>query len=120
MSIFQILAIIFGLSMAYVVTIHRSKHLLSKIEYYGWMSLWALFVVLAFNPNLLLGITTQLHFARVFDLLLVGALMVLSIVVFTTYFRQKKHHQQLHNLIREVAMDEAMKPKKSSKKSQKK
>lgn len=106
MSIFQIGATLFALFMIYVVTIHRRKSKLSDIEVYTWYSMWGLFVVIALFPNLLLGITQRLNFQRVFDLLVVLAFMVLSVLVVLSYFIQKENQKKLEDFVRKQAIDE--------------
>ena len=105
MSIFQIIATLFALFMIYVVTIHKRKSRLSSVEVTFWYSMWVLFVVIALFPNLLLGITQTLNFQRVFDLLLVLALMVLTVIVVMGYFTQKASYRKLEDFIRKQAID---------------
>jgi hypothetical protein len=106
MSIFQIAASLFGLFMMYVVNIHRKKAALSLIEVSFWYSTWASFIIIAVFPNLLLGISDTLKFARVFDLLVVIAFMILSVVVFMSYLKLKENKQKLETLVRKQALDE--------------
>lgn len=106
MSIFQIGATLFALFMIYVVTIHKNKTKLSKVEVSFWYAMWMLFIVIALFPNLLLGITHTLHFQRVFDLLLVLALMVLTVLVVLSYFTQKENQKKLEDFVRKQAIDE--------------
>jgi len=113
MTIFQILAAIFALSMMYVVSIHGKKKTLSPTEVGFWLSLWTLFIVIALFPNLLMGISQALLFNRVFDLLVVAALMILTILVFASYFRSRESHKRVERLVRQLALDEKKMPRKS-------
>src|SRR5688572_1352139 len=106
MSIFQVGATLFALFMIYVVTIHKRKSKLSKVEVSVWYSMWGLFVIIALFPDLLLGITQKLSFQRVFDLLLVLALMVLTVLVVLSYFMQKENQKKLEEFVRKQAIDE--------------
>jgi len=106
MSIFQIGATLFALFMIYVVTIHKNKTKLSKVEVSFWYAMWVLFIVISLFPNLLLGITQRLSFQRVFDLLLVLALMVLTVIVVVSYFIQKENQKKLEDFVRKQAIDE--------------
>jgi hypothetical protein len=107
MSTFQIGSVLFALFMLYVVSIHKKKKTLSIVEASFWCSLWILFILIAIFPNLLLGITGFLKFARVFDLLVVMAFMIISIVVFLSYFNQKESQKKLEEFIRRQAIDHA-------------
>jgi hypothetical protein len=104
MTFFQIGAALFALFMIYVVSIHGKKRALSVPEVSFWVSSWIVFIVIAMFPNLLIGISHTLHFARIFDLLLVVALMVLTVMVFFSYFTQKEIMQKLEKMTREMAI----------------
>lgn len=112
MSIFQIGASLFAIFMMYVVTIHKNKTKLSPIEISFWYSMWVLFIVISLFPNLLLGITQTLKFQRVFDLLTVLALMVLTIIVVLSYFIQKENQKKLEEFVRKQAIHETSKKNK--------
>ena len=106
MSIFQIGATLFALFMMYVVSIHRRKSRLSLFEVGFWYSMWFVFIVISIFPNLLLGISGALNFQRVFDLLLVLALMVLTGLVVLSYFTQKENKRKLEEFVRKQAINE--------------
>jgi len=106
MTIFQILAGIFAVSMMYVVSIHGKKKTLSQTEVISWLTLWVFFIVIALFPNLLLGIVHVLHFSRVFDLLVVLALMILTVLVFGSYFSHREIKNRIESLIRQLAIEE--------------
>jgi len=106
MTIFQIGAALFSLFMHYVIFLHYKRRSVSLIEAAFWHSLWLLFIIVALFPNLLLGITQLMRFQRVFDLLVVGGMMMLSVVVFLTYFNQKRTNARFENVIRKIAIDQ--------------
>ena len=109
MSIFQVGATLFALFMMYVVSIHKRKARLSLVEVGFWYSMWFAFIIIATFPGLLLGISHVLHFDRVFDLLLVLALMVLTVLVVMSYFTQKENQKKLENFVRKQAINEQSK-----------
>ena len=109
MSIFQIISIFFALFMMYVIGIHKRKAALNTVEVSFWYSIWFVFIVIAMFPNFLLGITHVLNFARVFDLLIVIAFMILSFVIFSTYLSQKETNKKIEKLIRDAAHHERLK-----------
>ena len=104
MSIFQIIAVFFALFMFYVVRVNYKKNRIGVMELSFWYSLWFLFIVMALFPDLLRGIAQALKFGRVFDLLLVGALMILSILVVSNYFLQKENKKRLEDFVRTNAI----------------
>ncbi len=115
MSIFQSIALLFALFMLYVVNIHRRKLHLSRVEQVGWYSLWVGFVIVSLFPDTLLGVTDLISFSRVFDLLIVAALMIITTLVVTNYFLQRENSRKLEQVIRQFALkdiDVKVKPKK--------
>lgn len=109
MTIFQLLAVLFALCMIYIVNIHKKKAALSRTEVFLWYLLWLGFMVIALFPNVLLGIVNVFHFARVFDLLVVIAFMVLTVVIVMTYFRQRETDKRIEDFIRRKAIDKIKK-----------
>lgn len=105
MSIFQIFAILFALFMLYIVSVHAKKKTFSWNETLAWGSLWVLFIILAIFPQLLQGISDTLNFSRVFDLLVVGAFMVISILTFSNYINNKKLSKKLEDAVRQGALE---------------
>lgn len=107
MSVFQVIAILFGFFMVYTVSIHQKKRTLSELEASFWTSIWVFFVVIAVFPNLLIEIAHFMRFTRVFDLLLVGAFMILTILTFTNYFAYKKTQDRLETVVRSLTLRES-------------
>lgn len=109
MTVFQIISALFALFMMYVINIHRKKKNLTKVEAWAWYATWGLFIFIALFPHFLLGITGFLHFARVFDLLIVIAFMILSVVVFMSYFKVKSLEKRVERFVRTQAIEQAAK-----------
>ena len=104
MSIFQIGATLFALFMIYWVRSNQKRANLSMTESLVWYSVWFIFIILALFPNLLSGIVSVLHFARVFDLLVVLAFMILVILNFYIYLKNKKLEKNLETLVRKITL----------------
>lgn len=109
MSAFQILSVLFALFMLYTVKIHANKNTINKSEKFLWYSVWILFITLAVFPGLLTGLSNELRFSRVFDLLVVVAFMIVSVVTFNNYFSEKKLRQKLEDSIRKDAIESTKK-----------
>lgn len=104
MSIFQVMAVLFALAMTYVVTVHKKKSTLSTLEVSFWYSIWIIFIVISLFPNLLLGIAHALHFARVFDLLVVVAFMILTLLIVLGYLSQRETDRKIEKLVRQQTL----------------
>jgi hypothetical protein len=109
MSIFQLGAVIFALVMLYVISIHDKKKIFSSIEASFWYSLWSFFIIISLFPDLLLGITGVLRFARVFDFLVVASFMITTVLLFYSYFQIKNIKNQLEKIVRDRAIKDAQK-----------
>jgi len=107
MSLFQIASLLFAILMAYVVRIHYKKNLISTSEASLWISMWMLFGFFSINPAILTGISSIFYFERVFDLLVVGAFMVLTTLLFFSYFKIKKMAESIEKLVIFVAVKNA-------------
>lgn len=109
MSIFQLLASIFALFMLYIVSIHKKRASLSPAEVVFWYLTWGGFIVIALFPNLLKGAVDVLNFSRVFDLLTVIGMMIITSLVITNYFQQKENARKLERFVRKEAINHAAK-----------
>lgn len=105
MSVFQTLAALFALFMIYWVRTSYKRGHLTMVESYFWYSIWLAFTCLSIFPNFLLGIAHGLHFARVFDLLVVMAFMILTTLLFSLYLKNKKMEQKMEQLVRKFAIE---------------
>ena len=107
MSIFQIFAILFGLFMLYIVSIHTKRKTFSTAESLIWISLWCLFIVLSAFPQLLQGVSNTLHFSRVFDLLIVSTFVIIVYLTFNNYVSNKRLQKKLEDVVRKMAIKNA-------------
>lgn len=105
MMLLQAVSVIFGLFMLYVVRIHRRKEHISAFEYGIWMGLWLIFIFLAIFPETVQGLTQRLSIARVFDLLVVVALMILVYLTFQNRISFKRLEKKLENIVRKNAIE---------------
>jgi len=108
MTLFQVSSILFALFMSYVVRVHQQKARLTAIEASLWYSLWFLFACIAVFPHLLTGISEYFYFDRVFDLLVVGAFMVLTFIVLRSYFMYRLLLEKIEILVRDKAIAETL------------
>ena len=105
MSIFQILAALFAVFMIYWVRSNHKRQHLNTLESSFWYSIWLAFACLSIFPNFLLGIAHSLRFARVFDLLVVIAFMIISTLVFSLYLKNKIMDQKIEKLARKFTIE---------------
>lgn len=108
MTLFQLSSILFALFMSYVVRVHQQKARLSTVEASLWYSLWFVFAIIAIFPHLLTGISEYFYFDRVFDLLVVGAFMVLTFIILRSYFMYRILLDKIEVLVRDKAIAEVV------------
>ncbi|MBI5151197.1 MAG: DUF2304 domain-containing protein [Candidatus Pacebacteria bacterium] len=100
----QVISVIFAFFMMYVVRIHHKKQHLDALEFWCWISLWTAFGLTALFPQTFQGITETLHISRVFDLLVIVALMIVVFFTFQNRMYFKRLEKKLEHMIRERAM----------------
>lgn len=111
MNLLQVFLTFFGLFMLYVVRIHRSKKHIGLTEYYIWILVWVVFIIMTFIPGRLQGLAQYFAVSRLFDLLIIAAFMILSLVSFYNYFTLKKFESKFEALIRERSLEKAQEKK---------
>ena len=109
MILLQILLVSFGLFMMYVTRIHHKKHQITVAEYWFWVVTWIAFTILVFWPGIFQNIAQTLHIARVFDLLVIIAMMFLTLLSFYNRVLYHQLRQKMENLVRERAMESGKK-----------
>ena len=112
-SIIQILSVIFGILMLYVARIHRKKGVLDRNEVFFWNTLWLGFIYVAFFPQTFRGLIQKLQIARVFDLLVIVAFMIITFITFQNRITIKNLGKKLEEIIRKRALYEETKTSKN-------
>lgn len=106
MILLQIISLLFGLFMLYTVRIHLMKQHIQRVEFYIWIAIWLVFIFLAIFPQSTAGITQTLKISRVFDLLVIIAMMILIYLTFSNRIAYKKLEKKLEKIIRKNSIDE--------------
>lgn len=100
----QLLAVLFAIFMIYVSFLYWKRKDFNGGEIFFWVSLWVGFVVIVLFPDLLLGLTQKLFFARVMDLLMVVAFMILAFLGFQNHVSNKRMERKIEELIRKEVL----------------
>jgi hypothetical protein len=108
----QIVSVLFAVFMLYVAFLHWKRKDLGNTEYMFWFILWCGFIAVTLFPNSLQNLTNLLFFARVMDLLMIGAFMVLAYIGFNNYISNKKMEKKIENLTRKDAIKNYKPPRK--------
>lgn len=102
----QFISVIFGLFMLYIVRIHRRKRNLTSFETGVWIGIWGGFIYLAIFPQTFKGLIETLHIARVFDLLVIIALMIIVFFTFQNRVNYKKLDKKLEEIVRKRTLNQ--------------
>lgn len=108
----QIIAILFAIFMIYVAFLHFKRKDINGGEIFFWVSLWSGFIVITLFPRILQSITQLLFFARVMDLLMVLAFMILAFLGFQNHVSNRRMEKKIEELVRKEALKSAGKKSK--------
>ena len=78
-------------------------------EFFFWVVVWVLFIIITLFPFVLDPLSKSLNFARTFDLLIIVGFIGLMLAIFYTYSISKKNKRQIESVVREIALSKAKK-----------
>lgn len=107
MLLFQILTVLFGIFMMYVIRIHRQKGHFDSFEYGVWIAIWIGFIFLSIFPETLTRIADVFNIGRVFDALVIIAFMILGSVAIMNRIAIKTLEKKIESNVRQKAIDNA-------------
>lgn len=106
-AILQFLAVIFSLVMIYFALLNYRRRELSGSEMLIWFAIWVAAILVVVFPDLLRVFAKTFLFARLFDLLVVGALTVIVVMVSRAYMTTKRMEKKLEKYVRKEALSES-------------
>lgn len=101
----QIIAVIFALAMIYLALLNYKRGELNGVEIFSWLIIWTFAIFVSVFPELLRSFAKTFLVTRVFDLMVVGAFIVVISMVAVAYLRTKKMEKKLEDLIRKDAVN---------------
>ena len=100
----QIIAILFSLSMIYFAVLNYKRREINRIELMGWMIVWIGTIIVVVFPELLRTFAKTFLITRVFDIMVVGAFMLVISMVANAYIRTKRIEKKLEDLVRKLSL----------------
>jgi len=100
----QILLLGFVLLMMYSLFLHWKKHEISKIVFYTWGIVFAVFVSLTIFPNFLEPFLKELFIVRVMDLAIIGTFMILTYIAIENNIKIKILEKNIEKIIKNLAI----------------
>lgn len=112
----QLIAIVFGLAMAFwTYRAYRRRDLLS-VEAAVWLAVWLGLILVSAFPDALRNVVGPLKVARLLDLVMIVGIMLLSTLVFLLNSRVRRLERRMVELVRRLALS-AEEPHGNSKES---
>lgn len=100
----QITGFTFALLMIYMALVHYKKGSLTGIEIVIWSAIWLVVILAVVFPELLRTYAMTFAVTRLFDLLVVGAFIVVITMVTISYIRVKNIEKRIEDLVRKEAL----------------
>ena len=102
----QILAILFVLWMTYFSFLHFRRKEFTLWEFSFWQVIWVGLAIIVLFPKTVNFLLQTFHFARAFDFLTVGGIVILFGVTFRNYVLLRRTERKVEALVRELALRE--------------
>ena len=99
----QIVAILFAFSMLYFAVLHYRRGEINGIEVYSWIFIWTFTILIVIFPEILKTVANTFLVSRVFDLMVVGAFILVISMVTSSYIRTKRIERKLEEFVRKEA-----------------
>lgn len=101
----QIAGIMIGVFMLYLTFLHAKRKEYTSKEYFVWMLIWIVFMLLSLFPNILDPIVATFHFSRPLDVLIIGGFLFLTVLSFYTYNIVRKNQNKVEEIVRKIALE---------------
>ncbi len=105
----QISALIFSFAMIYFAVIHYKKGTLNGTEIFFWIIIWLFTIFAVIFPDLLKLFAKTFHFARLFDMMVIGGFFLIIVLAVKSYITTKKLEKKLEELVRKQTLHDAKK-----------
>lgn len=104
MSALQLVVIVFAVGMAFATYRNYRRRDLSLPEAIVWFGVWIGLVVVTAFPDALRNVVGPLKVARLLDLVMIAAILLLTLLVFTLNARVHRTERRTVELVRNVAL----------------
>lgn len=105
----QIIALLFAFSMIYFAVLNYKRKEISKMEIISWLIVWMGTIIVVIFPELLRTFAKTFLFSRVFDMMVVGAFLLVISISSVAYLRTRKLEKKLEDMVRRDALKKSEK-----------
>lgn len=99
----QISALVFSFAMIYFAVLHFKRRELSLREIVSWILIWVFVILAVLFPDILQTFARDFQFARLFDMMVVGGIMVAIYLSVKAYLGAKRVEKKIEELVRKEA-----------------
>ncbi|MCK4859755.1 MAG: DUF2304 domain-containing protein [Candidatus Omnitrophica bacterium] len=110
--VLQFIGVAFALVMIYFALLNYRRGELNATEIFLWFIIWVAAIIVVVFPDFLRVFSSTFLFARLFDLLVVGALLVVVVMVSRAYIATKRMERKLEKYVRKEALKNVKEKKK--------
>ena len=107
----QLISLAFAFVMLYFATLHYRRHELTTQEVFIWSIVWIFAILAVVFPDLLQTFAREFKFARLFDMMVVGGLILVITMVSKVYISARKMEKKLEDLVRSNTLKDVKKNK---------
>jgi hypothetical protein len=111
----QVILIIFALVMIYFAYLHYRKGNLNILEMRVWFLAWLFTLIVVSFPDILRTYSKTYLDTRLFDVMVVGAFLLVLTMVSIVYIKVRSMDKKLEEYVRKEALKKIKKPTFSSK-----
>ena len=116
MMALQLISVLFGLYMFYWSFLVYKKRLIFVREFFFWMLIWLLFIIVVLFPNSTKLILQTFSISRAMDLFMIVSFLLLWVVAYRNYTENRRLRKKLLDLVRSEAIGGVLRERKNQKK----
>lgn len=103
----QIVTLLFSLCMIYFAALHYRRKEISKFEMFVWLGAWLFASFAIVFPDALQSFARTFRFARLFDMMVVGGMILVIIMVSRVYITSNRIQKKIEKMVRKHAIKNA-------------
>lgn len=107
----QITALMFSFIMIYFALLHFRRRELESVEIVVWFTVWLFAIFAIVFPDIFQVYARQFKFARLFDMMVVGGIIIIFAMVARVYLAVKRTEKKLEELVRKESFKHVKKRK---------
>lgn len=99
----QVVGIVFSFSMIYFAILHFKRREIDATEVGIWIIIWLFALVAVLFPDILQTFARTFLFARLFDMMVVGAILIIMVMTVRSYVSVRRIDKKIEDIVRKEA-----------------